>query len=445
MKDESSGVYLALALVVLGFILLGLAYARATPAWQAPDEPAHFNYVTYLAGTGQLPILEPGDYPAGLPLPPTARLTDISVFRYESHQPPLFYALAAIAYELHPSLSSVRALSVLFGAALLPVVFWCGRFVLPGEPWLWLGAAGFVAFIPMHLFVAGSANNDTLADLVLSLLLLAYLALVAGWKSRWRWPVLGLLLGLAMLSKLTIYPAAVLLTIAGVCVPSITKGRIELPPVFKAGAITLLVAAAVSGWWFIRNGLIYGWDDMLAQSRQAQVAGSQTRTGAFGLPQFGNWVAGSFHSFWGQFGWMSLPLPQWQYLLLLALTAVVLVGWLMRMQNAKFKIQSDPTTRPRDSSFGAQDDKWASAAPWLGLAIVWFGTTGSYLYYNITFLQTQGRYVFPALAPIGIVCAAGTAAWFPRRTQPAAMVALSLAMLAFAVYTLQRELVPAFR
>jgi hypothetical protein len=439
---EMAAVYRLLAIVVVLYLTLGLAYARATPAWQAPDEPAHFNYVRALAATAQLPVLEPGDYPPGLPIGPQARLTEISAFRYESHQPPLFYALAAVAYKLHPTLLAVRMVSLLLGAALLPVLFICARFVLPGRPWLWLGATAFVAFIPMHLFIAGSANNDSLADLVLSLLLLAYLAVAAGRQSRWRWAMLGLLLGAAMLSKLTIYPAAVLLVAATLVLPFVhgkgARRTIDVRQLVAASATTFAVAAMVSGWWFVRNGLIYGWADMLAQSRQAQVAGIQTHTGAFGLAQFETWVAGSFHSFWGQFGWMSLPLPEWQYLLLLAFTGVVALGWLLRLVRLRAGQASGLAADRMPAPLGA----WSA---WVGLAIAWLGTTASYLYYNLTFLQTQGRYLFPALAPIGIVCAAGVAAWFPKRAQAGAMIGLSVAMLSFATYVLQRELIPAFK
>ena len=67
----------------------------------------------------------------------------------------------------------------------------------------------------------------------------------------------------------------------------------------------------------------------LAQSRQAEVAGSQTHTGVFGLAQLGNWIAGSFHSFWGQFGWMALPLSNGLYTVILIFLALTAVGWIL--------------------------------------------------------------------------------------------------------------------
>jgi hypothetical protein len=434
-------IYLWLALAVAIFLALALAYARATPAWQAPDEPAHYNYVAYLATTGQLPILQPGDYPDGkVPIGPEVRLSDISAFRYEAHQPPLFYALEAVVFKLHPSVFALRALSLLLGAALLPVAFLCARVALPAKPWLWLAVAAFAGFVPMHLFVAGSVENDSLADLVLSLVLLAYLA-------SWPSAILGLLLGLAALTKVTIYLPAILLGLATLLlvrkIPSPAAAgegegegaqlQARLGRLLLGAALAASVAAAVSGWWFIRNGLIYGWADVFVQNRQAQVAGSQTQTGALGAAQLWNFIAAGFHSFWGQFGWMSIPLPERDYRVLIAFTGVCAAGWVVF---ACRRLSS--LTLPSPAAAG---EGWRS----LGFGLTWAGTAGGLLIYNLKFVQPQGRYLFPALVPIGVFYVCGFAALFPRRVQPAAVAALSLGLIVFAAYTLRHDLIPAFR
>ena len=74
-----------LALIVIAYLAIASLYAVRVPAWQAPDEPAHYNYVHELASTGQLPVLRMGDYdqayleqltsqgvPAGFADPPVA-------------------------------------------------------------------------------------------------------------------------------------------------------------------------------------------------------------------------------------------------------------------------------------------------------------------------------------------------------------------------------------
>ena len=51
------------AAVLVATLHLGSRYALDTPDWQAPDEPAHFNYVAQIAARpGTLPRLEPGEY-----------------------------------------------------------------------------------------------------------------------------------------------------------------------------------------------------------------------------------------------------------------------------------------------------------------------------------------------------------------------------------------------
>ena len=47
--------------VILGlYLALGILFAANTPPWQAPDEPAHYNYVRYLAEQGNFPVLHMG-------------------------------------------------------------------------------------------------------------------------------------------------------------------------------------------------------------------------------------------------------------------------------------------------------------------------------------------------------------------------------------------------
>ncbi|MCH8024412.1 MAG: hypothetical protein IIB43_06865 [Candidatus Marinimicrobia bacterium] len=64
----------------------------------------------------------------------------------------------------------------------------------------------------------------------------------------------------------------------------------------------------------------------------------------------------------------------------------------------------------------------AVVRPVVILAVAAMVVAGALIYYNSRFFQPQGRYLFPALVPIGIAMIAGTAAWLPRRWQFAAPV-----------------------
>ncbi|MBL8157604.1 MAG: hypothetical protein JNM70_25845, partial [Anaerolineae bacterium] len=48
------------------------------------------------------------------------------------------------------------------------------------------------------------------------------------------------------------------------------------------------------------------------------------------VPYLGRALQTTFNSFWGQFGWMGVPMPAWIYTLLLILCALALTGLLWR-------------------------------------------------------------------------------------------------------------------
>mgnify|MGYP003325058815 CR=1 FL=1 len=85
-------------LILLAYFSIGTMYAVNTPDWQAPDEPAHYNYIRALAENRRFPVLQSGDYNQLYLSLMTARgfPSDMSVdrLRYEGHQPPLYYLLA---------------------------------------------------------------------------------------------------------------------------------------------------------------------------------------------------------------------------------------------------------------------------------------------------------------------------------------------------------------
>src|SRR5215831_5418114 len=94
---------LILVAALVAYAGLAVTYAVGTPIWQAPDEPAHFNYVRQVAETGTLPELREGDWDSDLlSRVQNGALEGIERIRYESWQPPLAYIVAAPVYLLGP-------------------------------------------------------------------------------------------------------------------------------------------------------------------------------------------------------------------------------------------------------------------------------------------------------------------------------------------------------
>jgi hypothetical protein len=87
-----------LLLILSVYVLLAALYAVFTPKWQAPDEPAHFNYIRAIGDTGALPVLQKGDYDQNyLEQIKAAKFPasmSVDAIRYESYQPPLYYIAA---------------------------------------------------------------------------------------------------------------------------------------------------------------------------------------------------------------------------------------------------------------------------------------------------------------------------------------------------------------
>ncbi|MFC2037975.1 DUF2142 domain-containing protein [Chloroflexota bacterium] len=409
-----------LPVMILAYLVLGTLYALYTPAWQAPDEPAHYNYIRYLAEQQRFPILKPGDYPAeyleeikAARFPPGMSIAPI---RYEFHQPPLYYLLAVPVYGLlGGALLPLRLLSVLLGALLLLVVHWTVHETAPSAPALALGATAFVAFLPMHLAMTAAVNNDTLTELLLAVILLLSIRYV---KASEPSPaeentrllvLLGITTGLGLVTKSSLYVALPLVVMAILARPlglDRTEGRLALrrgsgqaglAKSLKDVALYLAIAIGLAIPWWLRNVALYGGVDFLGLGRHAQVVAGQLRTAEFvaehGFPLLiRDFTLTSFQSFWGQFGWMGVLLDQRLYQLLAILSALAFVGFLMWAGGVWHRRAEFPG--------------WQRAAAGL-MALLVLLTVATFVWYNTSFLQHQGRYLFRALVPIGLAVALG--------------------------------------
>src|SRR5579859_4932547 len=92
----------ALVVIVTAYLAIASLYALKTPAWQVPDEPAHYNYVQQIVTNGCCPVMAPGDWDNNyLNTIKASKFSADSIgtrfgtIQYENQQPPLFYFLEA--------------------------------------------------------------------------------------------------------------------------------------------------------------------------------------------------------------------------------------------------------------------------------------------------------------------------------------------------------------
>lgn len=445
-----------LSIILFFQFLLGVLYATRTPLWQAPDEPAHFNYVRALAETGTFPVLQQGDYDQNYleeikrnKFPPEMSVDSI---RYEAHQPPLFYVLAAPVYLLARALNSdaaliLRYMNVLLSLVLSALAFLIFTRVFPDNPLLQLVGVGIIATLPMHLAMSAAINNDTLAEIIVALILWFAILRAQGKLQDRRFVIFGgLAFGIALLTKTTIYSSIILLIVAEYAYRQIQLARqaagarlsarlwnCSLCASFAKTIAPLLgIALLLSVLWFARNALTYGVNDILAWQRHDAVVTGQPTTAQF-IAQFGlrnvliDFFAISFKSFWAQFGWMGVLVNDRLYTLLFALTAFATLGawvWVVRLV--------------RERKNFTRMARWT----WVLLSILLLLTFAAHVYYNLKYVQPQGRYLFPALIPLAAFWAAGMNELLNARYARLIFALLYLAMLFLDYIALSWFIVP---
>jgi 4-amino-4-deoxy-L-arabinose transferase-like glycosyltransferase len=315
------------------YAAIGALYAVRVPPYNAPDEPAHFNYVRDLGEQLSFPVLQLGDWDADLlerlkssNFPPGS---DVSAIRYESHQPPLYYlAVAPVAALTRGSgergqLVAARLATVAIGAAALAALYGALGRLFTCDPAARLAGLALASFVPMHVAVSASVSNDVAAELWLTLVLWAGLGAVGGKLTDRRAALLGLLVALGMLTKLLDYVGVPLAALAILAAP-VTRA-IKLRSLVIAAAVALVLVAP----WLVRGVLVYGLDDPFGLRRHDLVVAGQPLSGPLspGLARF--WLTTLLHSFWGQFGWMGVLLDERIYAALALLTATIGLGVLV--------------------------------------------------------------------------------------------------------------------
>lgn len=268
---------------LVGLLNAGL-FALLTPAWQAPDEPGHYEYACLL---GQLRRPLTGDdrslplqqaiiasldrngfwplvreaQPDPLPASFAAHPFLLRSARQVGDEPPAYYLAPAGICLLPLAIETQARLMRLYGALLFGLT-------AAAAAWGWTGGAApqalarwhplLLALLPMPAFIAGSVNNDGLALLSATLVFAAALrAERLGWTGR-RALGLAALMALALASKKTnlfLLPWAAALALAGLWRWLGRQGwsrRRRLALLLAAGAATAAVLAlptsAPAGW-----------------------------------------------------------------------------------------------------------------------------------------------------------------------------------------------------
>jgi hypothetical protein len=408
--------------ILILFLGLAVLYNASVPPFEAPDELQHAAFVTWLADEKRLPVLEPGD-----PGP----------WEQEGTQPPLYYGIVAVLVgsvphrsagnlaELNPHANIgdplrpdnknrvlhdpeqeqwpyqgtalfvhlARLVSTLMAAGSLVGVYCLGRLTFPERKGVALGMMGLVAFVPQFLFVSAAINNDNLVILIGTWVLV----LLVGWLQNPALPgwfslmVLGLLLGAGALAKssgLLLWPLAVLAMFW-----LAWKSR-NLRWLLLGCLLAFAVAAAVCGWWYVRNWQLYG--EISGIGAHLGLMGTRRR---FPSRPAAIWAEfkGLRYSFWALFGWFNILLPTLFYQAIDILTILALVG---------FGLFVARSIRNRTGGVSVS----------IVMLCVWFALVSlAFVRWTLLTPASQGRLLYPALAPVALILVVGGSELLPRR------------------------------
>lgn len=435
-----------LRFLLAAYLALGLLYALATPPFEASDEVFHYPYVRNIALGRGLPVQEIGvkqpwaqvgshppayyllsaaltfwidtsDFEAVHVLNPFAR---IGIPGTPQNANQTRYPAQALTDPFPPrrtilAVWIIRCLSLLMGAGTVAFTYFLAltlnspspvggssrRERGAGSEGAFLTAA-LVAFNPMFLFISASVNNDNMVWLESALALFVVVHLTRGpsqfirreyGEERWEAIGLGVLLGLAALTKLS---GLVLLPITGLALIIQALRTQNWRRFWRSSFIIAVLILLLAGWWYIRNLTLYG--ELLGLNRMVAIAGPRQPT--ITVPKlFATEWRSFWYSYWGLFGAFSVPGPQWMYGFYSALAVIALIGLVRSL-----------FTR---SLF---TDRWSLLTHSL-LTLFTFLTFVSLIRWTLMTLASQGRLMFTALAPLSLYLALGLLAWVPIRQQ----------------------------
>lgn len=445
-----------IVLILLAFVCLGVLYSVTVPSFETPDEDGHYSYVRYVAQTQSLPVICVGNAPCH------ENRAGIVVSPYVVNHPPLYYGLAGIAIswiDTEPLESEVwhnphfdygvrglrgnknavihtreeafpytgtslavhiaRWVSLFLGAGAVGATYLLTLELFPDRRWLALGAAAMTAFNPQFLFITARVSNDAA---VASFCSLTLWATVRFWNhrqrhpqgSQWRQVVwLGSFLGFALLSKVN--AIGIVPVVALVILLKAIRHR-SLKSFLLWSGVAFGVAAAIAGWWYVRNGLLYG--DPLLWNVHLELVPRREPTPTLEY-LYHRELGGLETSFWAVFGWMNIPVAGWIYDILRVLIRVAalglllpVAGWTIHRLQTRNQLESGASTCDKEE----QEPPVRASGHGLWIAGLWL------LILFLSLLQfmrvqpgAQGRYLFPGISAISLLILLGLSQWVPRR------------------------------
>jgi len=280
-----------------------------------------------------------------------------------------------------------------------------------------LAVPAFVAFLPMHTFITSSVNNDSLAELLASLVILSLFRILKGGLSWQRVMNVACLLASGLLTKRTTTFTIPLVALTIIPLYYLRAKSPKLPPADKTPHTSSRWLRQWYIWLLIISAIGLG---LWALTLNLQFA---IRYSLFALL--------TFASFWANFGWLNVPLDLGWYAALAVFSLLALCGLgLFAVRVARGIETLEPWQR--------------RALLMLLLAVLLiFAQTASMMIVP-SYIPQQGRYLFPALIPLAVFFTLGLREWVPAPRRGLFPLTLVLGMFVLDSVSLCCYIIPHF-
>jgi hypothetical protein len=444
-----------LALLLALSLTRGILYSAVTPPWQAPDEPGHFQYAAFLVRYHRFPTRQDVAAEEWLQTQVYISMQESDFWARRAHtsapaalekeyrtavgHPPLYYLLGALLLapfsrcDLVTQLHVLRLGSALLGTLTVLVAYLTAQALFPEDASWQLAVPAFVAFLPMHTFITSSVNNDSLAELLASLVIYTLLRVLRTGLSWRRVVSLACLLASGLLTKRTTAFAIPLaaLTLLLYC---LRAKPLKLAPTDEAPRCPLRWLRHRCAWLIIVSAIgLLLWALTLHPPfsiHHLYLLLEPQRYVPAALKTYALFFLLTFVSFWANFGWMNVPLDLGWYAALAVFSLLALCGL------GVFAVRVVRGTEPLETW-----QRKGLLVLLLAVLLIFVQTSSLMIVQGI---PQQGRYLFPALIPLAVFFTLGLREWVPARHRSIFPLVLVLGMFVLDSVSLCCYIIPHF-
>ncbi|MFH1824897.1 MAG: DUF2142 domain-containing protein [Candidatus Firestonebacteria bacterium] len=447
--------YLFITVILIVSLIKGLIWISIIPIFQTPDEPGHFCYVQKIAEKNKLFLNKTDNYLTqeiilGFMYSDALKMSksrineykfiDGEVGKYEDKfneintearnktsifkeqyvpviYPPLYYIYSSIPYYMFYSNSlivrifAVRIFSLLLGLLTIFVIYKIAELVFVGNKYIAGLLAILISFQPMFTFISSAVNSDSLHILFFTIFLYYYIKInILKYTAR-DIIFLILVIGLGVFTKQHFILSLMILLISAVF---FIKVKAKKKIIVIASVLLLFILTFI---FITRNYPYHIFEKPIKDFWK------------YLFTQLFPFLYSRFPStFFGNFGWTNVPVPDFYLKILICLFLFFLFLYIIDIGKSIFNKKSFLTLRTHIV---------------LLVPIIIYSASLIYLDFNIN-VGLQGRYFFPVISLIYICLVSGFLSIVPKKVRLNIIFITAIIAVSFNIICLITVIIPRY-